>query len=148
MSENGSNTPTPVGSTAVAEHITKENPVYVLGGGPAGLTAGYDECLVKGDAVMAAAVWRNVCKGDEGVDLVRLAEIVSYMRSVLYAFDGMEDDVIARGDIVFGDPGSEEAWVKVRSKMLDDELDEEGRVLPATLQKAPAKPREPRPAQA
>ena len=108
-----------------------------------GLTAAYDEGLVRGDAVLAAAVWRNVCKGEEDVDLVRLAEVVSYMRSVLYAFDQMEDEVIARGDVVFGDPGSEEAWVRVRSRMMDQEVDEEGRVVEklvaASLQEAPAK---------
>ena len=94
---------------------------------------------MKGDAVLAAAVWRNVCKGDEDVDFVRMAEIVSYMRSVLYGFDGMEDDVIAKGDVAFGDPGSEEAWVRVRSRMMDEEIDEDGRAVGTGMQKAPAK---------
>lgn len=84
-----------------------------------GLTAAYDEGLVKGDAVLAAAVWRNVCKGEENIDLRRLAEIVSYMRSVLASFDQMADDVIGKGEIEFGDPSGEAAWVKARSKMFD-----------------------------
>ena len=84
-----------------------------------GLTAAYDEGLVKGDAVLAAAVWRNIFKGDEGVDLRRLGQVVSYMRSVLSKLDAMSDEAIASGDVVFGDPGSEAALVRVRSKMMD-----------------------------
>ena len=98
-----------------------------------GLTFAYDEGLMKGDAVLAAAVWRNVCKGDENVDLRRLAEIVSYMRSVLAGFDGMSDEVIAAGDIVFVDPASEESLVKSRSKMMDPAGD-------MKIRKTPAKP--------
>ncbi|KAI4154537.1 MAG: hypothetical protein LQ340_001626 [Diploschistes diacapsis] len=97
-----------------------------------GLTFAYDEGLMKGDAVLAAAVWRNICKGDENVDLRRLAEIVSYMRSVLAGFDTMTDEVIAGGDIVFGDPSSEEAIVKGRSRLMDPAGD-------SKIQKKPAK---------
>ncbi|MCJ1395935.1 hypothetical protein MMC18_008821 [Xylographa bjoerkii] len=84
-----------------------------------GLTAGYDEGLVKGDAVLAAAVWRNVCKADEDVDLRKLGMAVAYMRSVLSALDTMEDSAVATGDVLFGSPGSEAALVKQRSKMMD-----------------------------
>lgn len=98
-----------------------------------GLTAAYDQGIIEGDAVLAAAIWRNVCKGDEDIDLRRLAEIVSYMRSVLSHLDTMEDSVVAQGDILFGDPSGEEHWVKVRSKMMDPETI-------SRPQKAPAKP--------
>jgi len=84
-----------------------------------GLTAGYDEGLVKGDAVLAAAVWRNVCKANEDIDLRKLGMVVAYMRSVLSALDTMEDSAIATGDVLFGSPGSEAALVKQRSKMMD-----------------------------
>ena len=96
-----------------------------------GLTFAYDEGLIKGDAVLASAVWRNVCKGDDGVDLRRLAEIVSYMRSVLAAFDGMEDAVIASGDVVFEDPSTEEGLVKSRSRLLDPTVDQKPHKTPA-----------------
>ena len=93
-----------------------------------GLTAAYDEGLVKGDAVLATAVWRNIFKGDEDVDLRRLGQVVSYMRSVLSKLDAMGDEVIASGDVVFGDPGSEAALVRVRSKMMDQAfLEEKGK---------------------
>ena len=83
-----------------------------------GVTAAYDEGMMKGDAVLAAAVWRNVCKGDPDVDLVKLGCIVSYMRSVLSALENMGFDVI-KGDVVFGDPSSEISLVMMKSKMMD-----------------------------
>ena len=102
-----------------------------------GLTFAYDEGLVKGDAVLASAVWRNVCKGDDSIDLRRLAEIVSYMRSVLAAFDAMEDGVIASGDIVFEDPSTEESLVKSRSRLLDPLMDKKPHKTPAPTTKGP-----------
>lgn len=84
-----------------------------------GLQAAYDEGLVSGDSVLAAAVWRNICKADEEVDLRKLGMVVAYIRSVLHALDGMKDEAITTGDVIFGDPGTEAALVKVRSKMMD-----------------------------
>ncbi|KAL9039361.1 MAG: hypothetical protein Q9180_002575 [Flavoplaca navasiana] len=91
-----------------------------------GLLAGYDEGLVKGDAVLATAVWRNVFGGKEDVDLVGLGEVVSYMRGVLKGLDEMEDEVVADGEIQFGDPRSQRKVVEVRSKMLDSLPREDG----------------------
>ena len=85
-----------------------------------GITAAYDEGMVRGDAVLAAAVWRNLCKADARADLRRLAEVVSYMRSVLRQFDEMTDEVIASGDVVFGDPSGEAALVKLPSQIMKD----------------------------
>lgn len=90
-----------------------------------GLTAGYDEGLMKGDAVLAAAVWRNVFKGDEEVDLRKLATIVSYMRRCLNRLDEAADENIVSGHVTFGDPGGEAAWVRVRSKMMDQPIQDE-----------------------
>lgn len=74
---------------------------------------------MSGDSVLAAAVWRNICKADEEVDLRKLGMVVAYIRSVLNALDGMKNETITTGDVIFGDPGSEAAVVKVRSKMMD-----------------------------
>ena len=90
-----------------------------------GLTAGYDEGIMKGDAVLAAAVWRNVFKGDEEVDLRKLGTVVSYMRRCLNRLDGTAEEKIVCGDVTFGDPGGEAAWVKVRSKMMDQLIQDE-----------------------
>lgn len=48
-----------------------------------GVLAAYDEGLVRGDAVLAAAVWRNVWKGDPAVDWVKVGLVVGWMRAVL-----------------------------------------------------------------
>lgn len=80
---------------------------------------------MKGDAVLAAAVWRNVFKGDEEVDLRKLGTVVSYMRRCLNRLDGTAEEKIVCGDVTFGDPGGEAAWVKVRSKMMDQLIQDE-----------------------
>jgi cytochrome b pre-mRNA-processing protein 3 len=54
-----------------------------------GVLAAYDEGLVRGDAVLGAAVWRNLWKGSEvgpdgkEVDWSKVARVVAYMRRVL-----------------------------------------------------------------
>ena len=83
-----------------------------------GLTVAYDLGFVEGDAMLATAVWRNICKGDEDVDLRRLAEIVSYMRSVLASLDQMDDQSIANANIVFEDPGNESDLVEKPSRLV------------------------------
>ncbi|KAL8927509.1 MAG: hypothetical protein Q9208_002314 [Pyrenodesmia sp. 3 TL-2023] len=84
-----------------------------------GVLAAYDEGLVKGDAVLATAVWRNIFHGREDVDLKGLGEVVCYMRGVLKGLEAMEDTELARGEVVFGDPGTQAKFVEVRSGMMD-----------------------------
>jgi len=84
-----------------------------------GLTAGYDEGLAKGDAVLATAVWRNIFNADEGVDFRGVGEVVSYIRGVLKGLEEMEEIGITRGEVVFGDPETERDGVLVRSRMMD-----------------------------
>lgn len=57
-----------------------------------GLLLAYDEGLVKGDAVLASAVWRNLFKGREDVDVVALAGVVGFMRRCLKDLDNLPDD--------------------------------------------------------
>lgn len=45
-----------------------------------GVLASYDEGLVKGDAVLASAVWRNLFRADENVDWEKVALVVAYLR--------------------------------------------------------------------
>ncbi|KAH0498984.1 hypothetical protein TgHK011_006207 [Trichoderma gracile] len=56
-----------------------------------GLLLAYDEGLIKGDAVLASAVWRNLFKGDPEVDPRALVAIVGWMRSGLVALEGASD---------------------------------------------------------
>ncbi|KAM3073618.1 hypothetical protein ACMFMG_004497 [Clarireedia jacksonii] len=85
-----------------------------------GLLAAYDEGLVKGDAVLAGAVWRNVFKANEDVDIVGLATIVSYMRGVLQGLDGLKDEELMLGGYLeFSNPKDELELVLLKSKMME-----------------------------
>lgn len=54
-----------------------------------GILAAYDEGMIKGDAVLGAAVWRNLWKashtGPDGKDVnwAGIAQVVAYMRRIL-----------------------------------------------------------------
>ena len=56
-----------------------------------GLILAYDEGVVKGDAILASAVWRNLFKGDPDADPRLLAAIVGWMRSSLSVLEGVSD---------------------------------------------------------
>lgn len=56
-----------------------------------GLLLAYDEGLVKGDAVLASAVWRNLFKGASGVDPRALLAVVGWMRAALAALEDTSD---------------------------------------------------------
>lgn len=84
-----------------------------------GLTAGYDEGLAKNnDAVLATAVWRNIFRADEDVDLRGVGTVVSYIRGVLKGLEGMEDEGIAGAEVVFAGPGLERGGVLLQSAMM------------------------------
>ncbi|KAI8959410.1 ubiquinol-cytochrome C chaperone-domain-containing protein [Daldinia sp. FL1419] len=59
-----------------------------------GLIAAYDEGVIKGDAVLAAAVWRNVFKAREDIDVRSLAAVVSWMRLCLKMLDQIPDEAL------------------------------------------------------
>lgn len=71
-----------------------------------GIIAAYDEGLAKGDAVLGAAVWRNLWKGSETgpdgeeIDWAKVAQVVVYMRRNLAELAKKEevDLVFALGD--------------------------------------------------
>lgn len=68
-----------------------------------GVIAAYDEGLIKGDAVLGAAVWRNLYKGSytdlqgrgEEIDWNKVAEVVLYMRKVLNELARIEEPELA-----------------------------------------------------
>ncbi|KAF4617030.1 hypothetical protein G7Y89_g15119 [Cudoniella acicularis] len=98
-----------------------------------GLLAAYDEGLARNDAVLAGAVWRNVFKGNEEVDIKKLAQIVSYMRRTLAGMDSVDDQKFMTGQMIFGGPKDEAPLVALKSKMMDLPFD-----------KAPGKPMPPK----
>ena len=83
----------------------------------------YDEGIVKGDAVLATAVWRNVFASREDVDFEKLAQIVGYMRRELARLDQASDDDVANGTWKFSaGPVEEEKVVKVQARSMAGEM--------------------------
>ncbi|KAF2138230.1 uncharacterized protein K452DRAFT_256336 [Aplosporella prunicola CBS 121167] len=83
-----------------------------------GVTAAYDEGLVRGDAVLAAALWRNLWKGEE-LRPRELAMLVAYVRREVARLGRLSDAEIAAGDVGFGDLRSERRVVDEKSTMMD-----------------------------
>lgn len=84
-----------------------------------GLLLSYDEGLIKGDAVMASAVWRNMFKAREEVDIGDVAVVAAYMRRELQRLGEMSDEQVSEGKVVFGAPetlrsllGKESPWMR------------------------------------
>jgi cytochrome b pre-mRNA-processing protein 3 len=86
-----------------------------------GVLAAYDEGLVKGDAVLAAAVWRNIFKAADDVNAVDLALVVSYLRREIAGVGSMSDGEIAGGYVEFGDPGTEKNIVLMQSHLMRED---------------------------
>ena len=67
-----------------------------------GILAAYDEGLVKGDAILGAAVWRNLWKASytdingNDIDWTKVARVVAYMRRVLSDLSKLDE-----ADMVF-----------------------------------------------
>ncbi|EPE03487.1 beta-ketoacyl synthase [Ophiostoma piceae UAMH 11346] len=74
-----------------------------------GVMVAYDEGLMRGDAVLAAAVWRNMFKAQPDVDARHLAAIVSYIRRSISRLDRTPDEVfiLHAGGELFSDT---KAW--------------------------------------
>ena len=74
-----------------------------------GVMVAYDEGLMRGDAVLAAAVWRNMFKAQPDVDARHLAAIVSYIRRSIARLDRTPDEtfILHAGGELFSDP---KAW--------------------------------------
>ena len=98
-----------------------------------GILLAYDEGIVRGDAVLAAAIWRNLYNAKEDVDVVKLAEIVAFMRRSLRDLEAMGDlEVVGKseGEKLFGEPRSEGVLVGKRSPLMDLPVEKaEGRPL-------------------
>ncbi len=108
-----------------------------------GLLAAYDEGLVRGDAVLAAALWRNLWKGDEAVDWEKVALVVGFVRRALRLLAAVKDAEVEqmvgleRGGIFqrarLGLPDLvHEQSRGIRDVPEPEEKEEEGRDLPAS----------------
>jgi cytochrome b pre-mRNA-processing protein 3 len=67
-----------------------------------GVILSYDEGLVKGDAVLAAAVWRNLYNASETVDAADLATVSAYVLQELKTLGELQDEIVTEGKIKFG----------------------------------------------
>ncbi|KAI0446119.1 hypothetical protein F4803DRAFT_547636 [Xylaria telfairii] len=89
-----------------------------------GVIAAYDEGIAKNDAVLASAVWRNVFKAREDINVRDLAAIVSWMRLSLKMLDQMPDEALfARAGTALRWPAKNEyAVVDKPTRLLADQL--------------------------
>ena len=102
-----------------------------------GILAAYDEGLVSGDAVLGAAVWRNLWKASpveangQDMDWEKVAHVVAYMRRVLVDLSrvdefsllsavggGGQQTPTKRG--IFGYSPKDKMLVQGRSKGMDE----------------------------
>lgn len=80
-----------------------------------GCITAYDEAMVKGDAVLGAAVWRNLFKGEEQVDWEKVAVVVAYMRRCINLVGQYQSPQDMR-DALDGPDG---VWAKAKEGLLD-----------------------------
>ncbi|KAI1613875.1 ubiquinol-cytochrome C chaperone-domain-containing protein [Exophiala viscosa] len=59
-----------------------------------GVLAANDEAMVKGDAVLAGAIWRNLFQGKEDVDWEKVALVVAYLRRAITKVGTLELNTI------------------------------------------------------
>lgn len=83
-----------------------------------GVLTAYDEGLIKGDAVLGTAVWRNIFDADENVDAEAVAQVVAWFKKNLRDLDRLQDHEIASGDLVFDDPTKQLQVVGREAKLL------------------------------
>ena len=95
-----------------------------------GLLVAYDEGVVKGDAVLAAALWRNIWGGcgatDGEMDINKLTEVVAYVRREMKYLEGLKDEEIAGGLVKLGgrtkkEKGTQLAEMVAKRSSLTDE---------------------------
>ncbi|KAI0182942.1 ubiquinol-cytochrome C chaperone-domain-containing protein [Xylaria flabelliformis] len=89
-----------------------------------GIVAAYDEGVAKNDAVLASAIWRNIFKAREDINIRDLAAIVSWMRLSLKMLDQMPDEALfTRAGTALRWPAKNEfAVVDKPTRVLADQL--------------------------
>lgn len=112
----------------ITSHSLRQKHLWELYKQWQGIIAAYDEGVYRGDAVLASAVWRNVFKGREDVDLPSIAAIVSWMRLCLRLLDQMPDEVLyTEAQKIFQRrPKNELRLVDQPARQLEDDLDSAG----------------------
>ncbi|KAK4945267.1 Serine carboxypeptidase 3 [Elasticomyces elasticus] len=79
-----------------------------------GVLAANDEAMVKGDAVLAGAIWRNLFQGKEDVDWEKVALVVAYLRRAITKVGTLElNTIIAHID------GPEGIWAQSQKRIQE-----------------------------
>lgn len=93
-----------------------------------GVIFSYDEGLVKGDAAMAAAVWRNLFHASKDADVMDVARVVVWLRRELKQMEGVGDDALSQAKIQFSDLGAVQVSraVEKRSEWMSRAFEEDG----------------------
>ena len=89
-----------------------------------GAIAAYDEGFMRGDTVLAAAIWRNVFKGDASTKPRDLAIVVSHVRKMLWLLDRLNDENLSIGKISFTEPEVEARHVDAVSWRMSEPLED------------------------
>ncbi|KAK6380381.1 Serine carboxypeptidase 3 [Exophiala oligosperma] len=92
-----------------------------------GILAAHDEGLIKGDAVLAGAVWRNLFRGQEDVDWEKVALVVAFLRRAIAKTGNLDIKTIVRGV-----DGPEGIWAQSQ-RPLQELVDRESGFLKAPL---------------
>jgi cytochrome b pre-mRNA-processing protein 3 len=87
-----------------------------------GALVAYDEGLLRGDAFLAAALWRNPWTGAE-VDGETLALVTAWMRKMLKVLEELDDEQFMQGAFEWVNP--ESLRELVRRKGVETKLDEQ-----------------------
>ncbi len=69
-----------------------------------GTLIAYDEGLIKGDAVLATAIWRLMFEGDKNADPLKIAIVTKYVREEIARLAWLDDKTIMSGYVGFGAP--------------------------------------------
>ncbi len=104
-----------------------------------GLLLAYDEGLVKGDAILASAIWRNLFKGDPDVDPRALVAIVGWIRSSLAALEGASDMTFPQQAAEILEKPVDVFWTRLEAPFLSDQEDKASPAQTAQQAKAKAK---------
>jgi len=75
-----------------------------------GVITAYDEGIIKGDAVLGGAIWRNLFRGDENVDWEKVAQVVAFFRNAVQTFSNQPID-----NIVMSSDGPNGLWARNHS---------------------------------
>ncbi|KEF63376.1 uncharacterized protein A1O9_01353 [Exophiala aquamarina CBS 119918] len=75
-----------------------------------GIITAYDEGIIKGDAVLGGAIWRNLFRGDENVDWEKVAQVVAFLRRAVQTFGNQPIH-----NIVMNSEGPKGLWAQTHS---------------------------------